>query len=44
MSHKKADKILHFTFPPLPDRPLFKVLQHQFKYRKSPEGTIALGS
>ena len=27
MVHKKADKILHLTFPPLPDRPLFKVLQ-----------------
>ena len=43
MVHKKADKILHLTFPPLPHRPLFKVLKHPFKHRMSPEGTIFPG-
>ena len=35
--HKKTDKILHFTFPHLPHRTLFKVLKRPFKYQLSHE-------
>ena len=36
---RNADKILHLTFQPLPQRHVFKVLEHPFKRRMSLEGT-----